>query len=95
MSSLGLIPKSSKEFEKYETCSQAKITKRFHKSVVRIIESLELIHSDLCEFEGILTRGGNRYIITFINDFSKYKTVYLLKTKSDAFEKFQDFFKRS
>ena len=72
---------------------QTKITNWPHKSVVRIIESLELIHSDLCEFEGILTRGGNRYIITFINDFSKYKTVYLLKTKSDAFEKFQDFLK--
>ena len=74
---------------------QTKITNWPHKSVVRIIESLELIHSDLCEFEGILTRGGNRYIITFIDDFSKYTTVYLLKNKSDAFEKFQDFFKRS
>ena len=54
---------------------------------------LELIHSDLCEFEGILFHGGNRYIITFINDFSKYTTVYLLKNKSDTFEKFQDFLK--
>ena len=55
---------------------------------------LELIHSDLCEFEGILTRRGNRYIITFIDDFSKYTTLYLLKNKNDAFEKFQDFFKK-
>ena len=54
---------------------------------------LELIHSDLCEFEEILTRGGNWYIITFIDDFSKYTTAYLLKNKSDAFEKFQDFLK--
>ena len=54
---------------------------------------LELIHSDLCEFEGILTCGENRYIITFIDDFSKYTTVYLLKNKSDTFEKFQDFLK--
>ena len=54
---------------------------------------LELIHSNLCEFEGILTRGGNRYIITFIDDFSKYTTIYLLKNKIDAFEKFQDFLK--
>ena len=54
---------------------------------------LELIHSDLCEFVGILTRGGNRNIITFIDDFSKYTTVYLLKNKSDAFEKFQYFLK--
>ena len=53
----------------------------------------ELIHSNLCEFERTLTRGENRYIITFIDDFSKYTTVYLLKNKSDAFEKFQDFLK--
>ena len=71
------------------------ITKRPHKSVVRNKELLELIHFDLCEFERILTRGGNQYIITFIDDFSKYTTVYLSKNKIDAFEKFQDFFKRN
>ena len=54
---------------------------------------LELIHYDLCEFERILTCGGNQYIITFIDDFSKYTTIYLLKNKSDAFENFQDFLK--
>ena len=32
MSSLGLIPRLSKDFEKCETCNQAKITKRPHKS---------------------------------------------------------------
>ena len=42
-----------------------RLQKRPHKSVVRNTELLELIHFDLCEFEGILTRGGNRYIITF------------------------------
>ena len=73
--------------------SQAKITNWPYKSVVRITKLLELIHSDLCKFEGILTSGGNRYIIIFIDDFSKYTTVYLLKTESDAFEKFQDFLK--
>ena len=87
ISSLGLISRLSKDFKKCETYSQAKITKKKkkpHKSVVRNTELLELIHSDLCEFEGILTREGNRYIITFIDDFSKYTTVYLLKNKSDA-----------
>ena len=88
MSSLGLIPWLTKDFEKCEACSQAKITKRPHKSAVRNIELLELIHSDLCKFEGILTRGGNRF-----DDFSEYTTVYLLKNKSDAFEKFQDILK--
>ena len=91
MSSLGLIPRLSKDFEKCETCCQAKITKRPHKIIVRNTELFELIHSDLCEFGETWTHGGNRYIITFIDDFSKYTTVYLLKNKSDAFENFQDF----
>ena len=93
MSNLGLIPRLTNIFEKCETCTQAKITKRPHKSVERNIELLELIHTDLCEFEGILTHGGNRYFIIFIDDFSKYTHVYLLKNKSDVFEKFQEFLK--
>ena len=56
-----------------------RLQKKPHKSVVRNTELLELIHSDLCEFEGILTRGGNRYIISFIDDFSEHTTIYLLK----------------
>jgi serine/threonine-protein kinase RIO1 len=79
MSSLGSIPRLTKNFEKYETCSQAKITKRPHKSVERNTELLELIHSDLCEFEGILSYKGNRYFITFIDDFSKYTHVLVEK----------------
>ena len=91
MNSLGLIPRLSKDFEKCETCSQAKITKRPHKTIVRNTELLELIHSDLCEFEGILTRRGNRYIITFIDDFSKYTTLYLLKNKVMLLKNFKIF----
>ena len=91
MNSLGLIPSLSKDFEKCETCSQAKITKRPHKTIVRNTELLELIHSDLCEFEGILTRRGNRYIITFIDDFSKYTTLYLLKNKVMLLKNFKIF----
>ena len=53
MSSLGLILRLLNFFEKGKTCSQAKITKRLHKSVARNTKLLELIHSDLCEFEGI------------------------------------------
>ena len=67
------------------------ITKRPHKNVERNTELLELIHTYLCEFEGKLTREGNGYFITFIDNFSKYAYVYLLKNKSDAFEKFKEF----
>ena len=66
-----------------------KLLKWPHKNVERNAELLELIHTNLCEFEGKLTRGGNKYFITFIGDFSKYAYVYLLKNKRDAFEKFK------
>ena len=37
---------------------------------------------------GELTKGGKRYFITFIDDFSRYCRVYLMKHKDKAMEKF-------
>ena len=68
-SSLVLIPMVKKKIEKCEACSKSKITKRSHFQVERKIDLLELVHTDICELGGILTRGGNRYLITFIDDF--------------------------
>jgi transposase InsO family protein len=45
---------------------------------------LELIHSDICERNGVLTEGGQRYFMTMIDDASRYCYVYLLKTKDEA-----------
>ncbi|KAJ9547348.1 hypothetical protein OSB04_019891 [Centaurea solstitialis] len=50
---------------------------------------LELIHSDICELNGILTRGGRRYFITFCDDSTRYLYVYLLKSKDEAFDAFK------
>jgi len=91
MSNLGLIPNIDGNFEKCEFCSMSKITKRPHHAVVRNSEKLDLIHTDICEFDGHLTRDGFRYFITFIDDFSKFTYVYLLKNKSEAFEKLKIF----
>lgn len=57
----------------------------------RNTQLLELIHSDICELNGILTRGGNKYLITFINDYSKHAYVYLMRPKDQAFEMFECF----
>jgi hypothetical protein len=42
---------------------------------------LELIHYDLCEMNGVFTKGGKRYFMTLIDDASRFCYVYLLKTK--------------
>ena len=60
------------------------VKKSFHSVVERSSQLLDLVHSDLCELNGILTKGGKRYFITFINDCSKYTYVYLLKHKNEA-----------
>ena len=89
MSNLGLIPALSlNDFEKCKFCSQAKITKTPHKSVEKVSEPLELIHSDICELDRVLTRNGKRYFITFIDDCSDFTFVYLMKNKNEAFDMF-------
>ena len=50
---------------------------------------LELIHSDLCEMNGVLTKGGKRYFKTLIDDASRFCYVYLLQTKDDALDYFK------
>jgi len=39
----------------------------------------------------MLTRGEKRYFITFINNYSRFTYVYLLRTKDEAFKKFKEF----
>ena len=48
------------------------IKKPFHSVVERSSQLLDLVHSDLCELNGILTRGGKQYFITFIDDSPRY-----------------------
>ena len=35
--------------------------------------------------------NGNKYLVTFVNDYSRMCWVYLLKTKSEAFQTFKNF----
>ena len=50
---------------------------------------LELIHSDLCEMNGVLTKGGKRYFKTLIDDASRFCYVYLLQTKDEVLDYFK------
>ena len=35
--------------------------------------------------------AGSRYFVTFIDDYSRYTTVYMIKHKSQVIEKFKEF----
>ena len=57
----------------------------------RASDLLGLIHKDVCGPISSISRGGYQYFITFIDDFSRYGYIYLMRHKSEPFEKFKLF----
>ena len=82
------------DFESYDTCESCllgKMTKSpFTHKGERAKELLGLIHTDVCGPFGTSARGGYLYFITFTDDFSRYGFVYLMRHKSESFEKFKE-----
>ena len=51
---------------KCHVCVESKQTRKPHKAVeARSLASLELIHPDLCEMNGMLTKGGKKIFHDF------------------------------
>jgi hypothetical protein len=70
---------------KCHVCVESKQPRKPHKvAEVRNLAPLELIHSDLCEMNGELTKGGKRYFMTLIDDCTRFCYIYLLKSKDEA-----------
>ncbi|KAL0411078.1 UNVERIFIED_CONTAM: hypothetical protein Slati_3697500 [Sesamum latifolium] len=53
--------------------------------------SVGLVHTDVCGPLSIPARGGFSYFITFTDDHSRYGYVYLMRYKSEAFERFKEY----
>jgi hypothetical protein len=72
-------------------CQQAKSHQLpYPVSTSRSSKPVELVFYDVW---GPATEsvGHQRYYVTFIDDFSKFTWVYMLKSKSDVFQKFIEF----
>jgi transposase InsO family protein len=93
LSSLNLILNLSiVKGSKCQSCVQSKQPHKPHKAVEeRHLTLLELVHSDICEMNGVLTERGQRYFMTMIDDASRYCYVYLLKTKDKALNCFKTY----
>ncbi|GJY50235.1 zinc finger, CCHC-type containing protein [Tanacetum coccineum] len=89
MSKMSLIPAFDMTHESCKTCMLTKITRQPFKGVNRESKVLDLIHSDLCDFHANPSLGHNKYVITFIDDASRYCYVYLLHAKHEALDKFK------
>nr|GEX64345.1 retrovirus-related Pol polyprotein from transposon TNT 1-94 [Tanacetum cinerariifolium] len=64
--------------------SMGKQTKHSKKGATRSNDLLEIIHTDICGPFDTPSFTEEKYVITFIDDFSRYGYVYLLYEKSQS-----------
>jgi hypothetical protein len=69
---------------------QSKQPRKPHETLeARNLAPLELVHSDFCEMSDKLTKGSKRYFMTFIDDYTRFSYVYLLKSKYESLHYFK------
>jgi transposase InsO family protein len=73
-----------------------KQTRNSFKSEVpsRARNQLEVIHFDVCGPFEVSSLGGNKYFISFVDEFSRMMWIYLTKAKSESFDVFKKFKRR-
>lgn len=75
-----------------ESCTESKQCKLpFTGTRWKSDRVLELIHTDVCGPINPISSTGERYILSFIDDFSHHLVVYLISNKSEVFSCFKEF----
>ena len=82
----GILPHlDSDDLEICVACVKGKLTKTKKKGATRSLNLLKIVHTDISgPYSSTLC--GNKYFITFIDDFSRYDYVFFIKEKSYALE---------
>lgn len=81
---LDLPEKLESQFMKCATCIQNKMpNKSFDNNRKSAKEILELIHTDVNGPHATVGNNGERYFVTFIDNFSKLAKVYCIRSKSE------------
>ncbi|KYN22359.1 Copia protein [Trachymyrmex cornetzi] len=57
----------------------------------RSTQRLELIHSDVCGPINPVACNGARYFVSFIDNYTHFSVLYVIKQKSKVFEKFKEY----
>ena len=60
------------EFNKCKICIKSKMARQPFHSAERNTHLLDLVDSEICELNDMLTRGGNKDFITCIDNCSRY-----------------------
>ncbi|RVW43636.1 Retrovirus-related Pol polyprotein from transposon TNT 1-94 [Vitis vinifera] len=70
-------------------CIKGKQTNKSKRGASRSSTILEIIHTDICSLD--MDSHGQKYFISFIDDFSQYMYLYILHNKNEALEAFKVF----
>ncbi|KAJ9709816.1 hypothetical protein PVL29_001334 [Vitis rotundifolia] len=77
------------DFETYVDCIKGKQTNKSKRGATRSSTILEIIHTDICSLD--MDSHGQKYFISFIDDFSRYMYLYILHNKNEALDAFKVF----
>lgn len=88
----GIEFKTSDKVEPCVPCIEGKTAKSpFKNKGTRASEILQIVHTDICGPIEEYSFGGSRYILLFIDDYTRKTHVYFLKNKSQTFDKFREY----
>ena len=77
------------DFETGVDCIKGKQTNKSKRCATRSSVILEIIHTNICSLD--MDSHGQKYFISFINNFSRYMYLYILHNKNEAFDTFKVF----
>ncbi|MCP4489844.1 MAG: hypothetical protein GY820_21375, partial [Gammaproteobacteria bacterium] len=87
-----VVGELAKDLAQCRGCAEGKLARMPFKSTensVKTKDMLELVHTDLCGPMQTPTPGGKRYVLTFLDDWSKMVKIYFLATKDQVYEHFK------
>ncbi|KAJ9544353.1 hypothetical protein OSB04_024060 [Centaurea solstitialis] len=76
-------------------CSGCKLAKfsalPFNKSMSCSFAPFDLVHSDVWGPSPVSSKGGSKYYVSFVDDYTRYTWVFLMKHRSDFFLVYSNF----
>ena len=76
-----------------DICAANKLNRKppSSKMALRKSSKLELVYSDVRGRMETTSLGGHRYVVSFIDSYSRFARAYFMKHKSEVLEKFRQF----
>ncbi|CAL0302269.1 unnamed protein product [Lupinus luteus] len=87
------LPEIKLQSKVCDTCLTSKEARTSfgNHSQTRAIDLLHVVYSDVCGPFEVPSLGGNRYFVSFVDEFSRKKWIYLIKAKSEVFDHVKKF----